>query len=146
MPYFIGEVLELPVTTTQDYTLFHILNDYSIALWKRQSELILEKHGLVSFVIHPDYIRSSQETNTYRDLLAYLAELRETQNVWVATPGEVNRWWRQRAEMRIIEVDGELRIEGQGQERASIAYASAKDGRLLISHAVPENKTLSHPR
>src|SRR5207249_4000541 len=30
MPYFVGKILELPVTTTQDYTLFHILNDYSI--------------------------------------------------------------------------------------------------------------------
>src|SRR3977135_926180 len=25
MPYFIGDILELPVTTTQDYTLFHLL-------------------------------------------------------------------------------------------------------------------------
>jgi hypothetical protein len=26
MPFFIGDILELPVTTTQDYTLFNILN------------------------------------------------------------------------------------------------------------------------
>jgi len=25
MPYFVGKMLELPVTMTQDYTLFHIL-------------------------------------------------------------------------------------------------------------------------
>jgi hypothetical protein len=30
MPYFIGEILELPVTTTQDYTLFHLLRENSI--------------------------------------------------------------------------------------------------------------------
>jgi len=36
MPYFIGKILELPVTTSQDYTLFHMLNDYSIDLWKQQ--------------------------------------------------------------------------------------------------------------
>ena len=41
MPYFIGDILELPLTTTQDYSLFHILGDYSIALWKQQIELIL---------------------------------------------------------------------------------------------------------
>ena len=29
LPYFIGRILELPVTTTQDYTLFHILNQRS---------------------------------------------------------------------------------------------------------------------
>ena len=38
MPYFLGNLLELPVTTTQDYCLFNILNDYSINLWERQIE------------------------------------------------------------------------------------------------------------
>ena len=41
---------------TQDYTLFHILNDYSTSLWKQQSELIMQKHGLMSFIVHPDYM------------------------------------------------------------------------------------------
>ena len=36
LPYFVGKILELPVTTTQDYSLFHILNDYSMRLWKEQ--------------------------------------------------------------------------------------------------------------
>ena len=40
MPYFIGNVLELPLTTIQDYSLFHILRDYSIDLWKRQLDII----------------------------------------------------------------------------------------------------------
>ena len=39
MPYFFGETLEIPVTTTQDYTLFHLLNDYSLDLWKDADEL-----------------------------------------------------------------------------------------------------------
>jgi hypothetical protein len=51
--FFVGKILELPVTATQDYTLFHILNDYSIRLWKQQISLIREKDRLVSFVIHP---------------------------------------------------------------------------------------------
>ena len=43
MPYFIGSILELPLTTVQDYSLFHILGDYSIELWKQQIEMILKK-------------------------------------------------------------------------------------------------------
>ena len=39
MPYFLGDILEIPVTTVQDYTLFSILDDYSIDLWKRQIEI-----------------------------------------------------------------------------------------------------------
>ncbi|MGA2421604.1 MAG: hypothetical protein ABSG69_16120, partial [Candidatus Acidiferrum sp.] len=45
-PYFIGKTLEIPVTTTQDYSLFHIIGDYTLDLWKKQAALILGKHGL----------------------------------------------------------------------------------------------------
>ncbi len=133
MPYFVGKVLEIPVTTTQDYTLFHILNDYSTTLWDRQIELIMEKHGLISVVIHPDYLTSARARNIYEGLLARLAQLKAEKNLWVTTPGEVNTWWRQRSEMALVEEDGQLRIEGAGKERASIAYASEKDGRLVLS-------------
>jgi hypothetical protein len=34
MPYFIGDLVELPLTTTQDYSLFHILGDHSLDLWR----------------------------------------------------------------------------------------------------------------
>lgn len=132
MPYFIGHVLELPVTMTQDYTLFNILNDYSTRLWERQIELIMDKHGLMSVVIHPDYLTGSRERSVYEALLAHLSDLREKKNVWITTPGEVNRWWRQRSEMTIVEEGGQLRIEGAGHERACVAYASEKDGRLSI--------------
>jgi hypothetical protein len=54
-PYFIGGILELPVTTTQDHSLFHILREHRIDLWKTQANLIMEKHGLLSFLTHPDY-------------------------------------------------------------------------------------------
>jgi hypothetical protein len=133
MPYFVGNLLELPVTTTQDYTLFHILKAYNIDLWKTQIELIMEKHGLLSFIVHPDYATTGPERKVYEELLSHLAELRQNRGVWIATPGEVNRWWRQRAGMRIVE-DGEgVRIEGEGSERARIAYAVAVDGRFGVT-------------
>jgi hypothetical protein len=134
-PYFTGKMIELPVTTTQDYTLFHILNDRSIDLWKRQTELIMERHGLISFIIHPDYVIQQKERAVYQNLLAYLDGLRSKQNVWIALPCEIENWWRQRAAMRINEENGDLRIEGAGSERATIAYASEEDGHLAYSFA-----------
>jgi hypothetical protein len=133
MPYFLGEILELPVTATQDYTLFHILEDYSIDLWKHQIQLIMEKHGLISFIVHPDYIMSARERRVYEALLDLLVRLREERGIWIATPGEVNLWWRQRNEMTIVEEGENCRIEGPGKERASIAYASQRDGQLVIT-------------
>ena len=57
------------VTTIQDYSLFHILNEYSIDFWKRQIELILQGHGLVSFIVHPDHILEKRARATYAELL-----------------------------------------------------------------------------
>jgi len=135
MPYFVGKILELPVTTTQDYTLFNIFNDYSIDLWKRQINLILEKHGLISFIVHPDYVGESRERSAYKALLAYLANLREEKGIWITTPGEVDRWWRQRAEMKLVKDALGWRIVGPGSERAVVAYASEKDGRICYTYS-----------
>ena len=95
----------------------------------------MEKHGLISVVIHPDYITGQRERELYEGLLALLAKLKAENNVWVTTPGEVNRWWRQRAQMEIVEENGRYRIEGEGSERAMIAYASESEGRLVYTLA-----------
>jgi hypothetical protein len=131
MPYFVGKILELPVTTTQDYTLFNILHDYSIDLWKKQINLIMEKHGLISFIVHPDYVGGSRERMVYEALLAHLTDLRKEKGIWIATPGEVDRWWRNRAEMKLVKDRFGWRIEGPGCERARVAYLSQKEGRIF---------------
>lgn len=133
MPYFVGKLVELPVTTTQDYSLFYILRDHSIELWKRQIDLIMEKHGLTNFIIHPDYITAEEEMATYKELLGYLRQLATEKNIWMPLPREVASWWRDRANMRLVEVNGHWQVEGKGSERARIAYASEKDGKLTYS-------------
>ena len=134
-PYFIGRILELPLTAIQDYSLFHILGDYSIELWKKQIALILEKHGLASFIIHPDYLVEERARATYKALLGYLSTLRDTGKVWMALPRDVNRWWRERSQMELILEEGRWRIKGSGKERARIGYASIKDDRIVYTVA-----------
>ena len=130
MPYFIGKMLELPVTTTQDYSLFHILEDYSIDLWKQQIGLIRQKHGLVSFIVHPDYILQERPRNTYLSLLKYLGELSSAHRIWTALPKDVNTWWRQRSQMRLTWDGHRWGIDGPGKERARIGYAELDGGRV----------------
>jgi hypothetical protein len=129
-PYFIGDILELPLTTTQDYTLFHILRYSDITHWKTQVRLILERHGLISFIVHPDYIVARAAQQVYKDLLAYLCRLRAEQNLWIALPGEVDNWWRARSQMTLVCEAGRWRIEGPQKERARIAYARAENGQI----------------
>jgi len=138
MPYFIGNLVELPLTTTQDYQLFNILNDRSIGLWKQQIQLITEKHGLVSFNVHPDYMIADGCRDVYRQLLEHLAQVCADQRIWVALPGEVDKWWRHRREMRVVSHGGKLRVTGPSSERAVVAYASLEDGRVV--YEVPDRK------
>lgn len=130
MPYFIGDIVELPLTTAQDYFLFFILNDFTIDLWKRQIEMIRRRHGMISFIVHPDYIIAGQGRETFQELLQHLAALREGGSVWFALPGEVNRWWRQRANMRVVRHQSGWKIEGEGSERARLALASRRGSQL----------------
>ena len=133
MPYFIGDMLELPLTTTQDHSLFHILNDYSLDLWRHQIDLILKQNGLISFIIHPDYIFADRAQAVYRGLLSELNQLRSERNIWIAHPREVNRWWRQRSAMRLVSNNGQWAIEGEGNRRARVAFASVEGDKIVYS-------------
>ena len=133
MPYFVGDILELPLTTAQDYTLFHILNDYSTTLWKEQINVIRQRYGLISVITHPDYLTGQRERDVYADLLRHLGNLREQHGLWVALPGEVNRWWRNRQSMKLVRAGDGWRVEGPDRHRARVAYATLDDGRLTYS-------------
>ena len=136
MPYFVGDILELPLTTAQDYTLFHILNDYSTTLWKEQIRLIRAHHGLISFITHPDYLVGRRERAVYVDLLHHLTDLRERYGTWIALPGEINRWWRDRSRMNLVRDRDAWHIDGPDSHRARVAYATFENGRLTYKLAV----------
>ena len=123
-PFFIGKILELPLTTTEDYSLFHILHDYSVDLWKQQLGLIAGTHGLASFIVHPDYIIEKRARTTYQALLEHLAQMREERALWITLPREVDRWWRERSQMKVVGAGAHWRIEGAGRERARLAFAN----------------------
>lgn len=129
-PFFIGKILELPLTTSQDYSIFHILNDYSIDLWKNQIDLIRQRNGLMSFLAHPDYLISRRARRVYESLLDYLREMVTREKIWAALPGEVDQWWRDRCRMKLVQKGSCWEIEGPGKERARIAYAVLDGDRL----------------
>lgn len=130
MPYFIGTIVELPLTTIQDYSLLHILGESSINIWKQQIDMVRERNGLISFIVHPDYLTGERELALYRALLNHLRQIRAESGLWSALPGEVDKWWRARSEMQLVSRNGEWHIEGEGSERARIVYANLVNDRL----------------
>jgi hypothetical protein len=133
MPYFIGNILEIPLTTTQDYSVFNILEQFSIDLWKQQISLILQHNGLISLLSHPDYLIDPKPRAIYEQLLAHLRKVCDNNNVWHALPGELDRWWRARSQMNLIERDGGWQIEGPESHRARLAFATLDGDRLVYS-------------
>ena len=47
LPYFLGDMVELPITLPQDHTLFELLGERNIALWRRKVAYITACGGLV---------------------------------------------------------------------------------------------------
>jgi len=131
LPFFIGDMLEIPVTTVQDYTLFHVMNERSIELWKSQIDLVLKKNGLLSFIVHPDYTLQPDTLSVYKHLLRHLQGLRDKTPIWFALPSEINAWWRARNKMSVVKDGGSWRIVGEGSERALLAYAKNVDGKIV---------------
>jgi hypothetical protein len=131
MPFFIGDMLELPVTTIQDYTLFHVLNERSIELWKSQIDLVLKKNGLLSFIVHPDYALQPDTLSVYKHLLRHLQGLRDKTSIWCALPWEINAWWRARNKMSVVKDGASWRIVGEGSERALLAFAKNVNGKIV---------------
>jgi len=134
--FFVGKVLELPVTCTQDYTVFRILDDYSISLWKQQIARLHREHGLINLLIHPDFVIEPRAQRSYRNLLEHLTLLRANGHVWCVLPGDVANWWRQRSQMELVHDNGCWRVGGPGKERASVAYASLSGG--TVAYSLPD--------
>ena len=130
MPYISCGLVELPLTTTQDYSLFHILGLYSIDLWKEELENIGLSNGLATFIVHPDYVIDRRARRVYEQLLQYLAELCARTRLWQPLPRDVASWWRERSRMRIEGSEGAWRVMGPGSDRARVAFAQIEEGRL----------------
>jgi len=150
LPYFIGDILEIPVTLTQDYSLFHILHQFSIDLWKQQIRTIVDGHGVVSVIVHPDYVIASEQRQVFRDLLAHVREQCAVRNIWATVPSQVNSWWRKRNEMKLVFASDAWRITGDGSESARIAYACLAGDSLEYTFtpradAVPNLSTATNP-
>ena len=130
MPYFSGGLVELPLTATQDYSLFHILGQYSIDLWKEELDFIASSNGLATFIVHPDYVIDRRARLVYENLLQYLSELCKRTKLWQPLPRDVAHWWRERSRMKVERSGDSWKVVGPGSERARLAFAQVEEGHL----------------
>jgi hypothetical protein len=94
------EYVELPCTLAQDSTLFIVLEETSVDIWKRKLDWIASRGGMALMNVHPDYISfddadpAEYSSAHYREFLDYL-RTRYANRYWQALPGEIAHYVRQ---------------------------------------------------
>jgi hypothetical protein len=122
LPYFNGDLVELPVTLPQDHTLFVILRRDDEQAWVEKAHAVRDLGGMALLITHPDYMLEPSSLEIYRRFLAAFAGDDE---LWKPLPREVSAWWRRRAASSIERADGEWTVVGPAAGEAAIAFATA---------------------
>ena len=94
-PFFIGDLVELPITMAQDHTLWEILQLEDISVWQQKLEWLRNTGGLCVMIVHPDYVTSDRRLRLYAEFLHIISALSDC---WTALPHEIASWWRTRSE------------------------------------------------
>jgi len=92
--------VELPYTLPQDFTLFVVLREQNITVWKRKLDWIAARGGMALLNTHPDYMcfegeraRDEFPASYYEDFLSYARDKYEGL-FWPALPREIARFYR----------------------------------------------------
>lgn len=120
-PFFIGDLVELPITLPQDHTLFAILGHRDGSLWMDKARAIRERGGMVLALSHPDYAHGAA-LDAWRQLLEDLAG---DEAMWQPLPHEVATWWRARAASRLVPGGAGWRVVGPASGRARVRQGRA---------------------
>ena len=93
--------IELPYTLPQDFTVFILLKNFNLSIWRRKFDWLVNKGGMVLINTHPDYM--SFDTNMirydeysaelYKDFLDFIKFEYQNQ-YWNALPVEMASFWR----------------------------------------------------
>lgn len=94
--------VELPYTLAQDFTLFILMQEHSIAIWRRKLAWICEHRGMALLNTHPDYMDfgdgdSTPETYPVQHYIHFLKHIKEryAAGYWPTLPAGMARFWTQ---------------------------------------------------
>jgi len=91
--------VELPYTLPQDFTLFVVLREPNIDIWKKKLDWVAACGGMALLNTHPDYMCFEGQTKKgefpaafYEEFLTYARE-KYSNKYWSTTPCEVGRFY-----------------------------------------------------
>ncbi len=134
LPFFIGEVVELPITLPMDHTLFEIRGEVSEQRWVDKSALLRRRGGMGVLLTHPDYLLEPERLAVYDRFLA--GQVTDS-GAWLALPSEVSSWWRRRHLSEIVREGGSWAVRGpaSGEARVRLGAPTAFTTETLVDSA-----------
>jgi hypothetical protein len=124
LPFFIDDLVELPITLPQDHTLFSILGHQDATLWVEKAQRLRDRGGMVLVLSHPDYAHGA----ALGAWEALLEEFAGDETMWQPLAREAASWWRARAASRVVGTHGSWEIVGPAVGRGTVAEAGARVG------------------
>ena len=132
LPFFIGDVVELPITLAMDHTVFELLDHRDATLWHEKTDLLRARGGMAVLLTHPDYLAEPERQDAYTE---YLDRVSADATVWCPLPRDASAWWRERAASRVEWAEGTWVVTGPAAERASVLVIDRppvfRDSRVL---------------
>ncbi len=94
--------VELPYTLPQDFTLFILMKEQTIDIWKKKLYWIAKKGGMALFISHTDYMNFDKQKNDpeeypveyYLEFLKYIKAKYEG-DYYHALPMEIAKFWEE---------------------------------------------------
>ncbi len=121
-PFFIDDLVELPITLPQDHTVFDVLGMTDGSLWRSKVDALRSRGGLVLMIAHPDYVHCPGMLQAWDDLLDQLSS---DPDAWHALPRDVAAWWRRRAQSVPELADGAWVVRGPAAGEAVVTWSSS---------------------
>jgi peptidoglycan/xylan/chitin deacetylase (PgdA/CDA1 family) len=128
LPYFLDDLVELPMTLLMDHTLWEVLREDSPRTWIDKARWVIDNHGLVNLLVHPDYVTTPERARCYEEFLAFLAS---EDGLWHTLPRVVAGWWRERARLERGQDTAPVQVDGE-QLRPTTARARVVDDELRL--------------
>ncbi len=121
LPYFLGPLVELPITMPMDHLVFDLFGHQSDELWATKGAALRENGGMALLLTHPDYLLDDDRLDVYSTFLDRWAD---DNTAWRALPRDVAAWWRERADCRLERDGSTWRAVGAAASRARVMLGS----------------------
>ncbi len=96
-PFFINNMVEIPITLPQDYRLIRLnkTKNEIFDIWKGKIDFLRKVNGTAVLLTHPDshIFGNDKYLDVYEKTLKYMTSFEEG---WHALPNEICKWWNER--------------------------------------------------